>query len=292
MKAEELWEKSKQFLVSEQPIELPEVIYHYCPLSSFMGIIQSGEIWLSHQASMNDLTEARWFYHNLAEEAKKRITEQNKKRIQSFLHKFEQDIKDYFIASFSKAPDVLSQWTMYADNGRGVAIGFHTHKFEMERKVPRFGTSKLGIFPITYLESTIRERAKELIELAAEGIWGDTLPSVEPLILATKHEGFENEKEVRIVEVQDMRTNYNPDITGLRKRHPGESYRYRVRGNNELIMYRSLSYRNKNNVFNLHSLWLGPQNEIDYKALDGLLNSEKIVIDNGVQRSDIPYFQL
>lgn len=292
MKNRELWEKSKQFLVSDQPIELPEVIYHYCPLSSFMGIIQSGEIWLSHQASMNDLTEARWFYHILTEEANKRISEQNKECIQSFLHNFELNIRDYFIASFSKSPDVLSQWAMYADNGRGAAIGFHTNAFKMGRKIPCSGISKLGIFPVNYIESTKRNQAKDLIELVIEGIWGDNPPSVEPLILSTKHEGFANEKEVRIVEVQDMRTNNNPDISGLRKRHPGESYRYRLRGNNELIMYRPLSYRKKDEDFHLHSIWLGPQNEIDNKALDGLLDSERIVIDKGIHRSDIPFFQL
>jgi hypothetical protein len=36
------------------------LIYHYCGPDAFLKIVQSKEIWLSHQATMNDSEEGKW----------------------------------------------------------------------------------------------------------------------------------------------------------------------------------------------------------------------------------------
>jgi hypothetical protein len=43
---------------------------------------------------------------------------------------------EFFIASFSRDLDELSQWRAYADNGRGYAIGFAPRVFRIEENRP------------------------------------------------------------------------------------------------------------------------------------------------------------
>jgi hypothetical protein len=291
MDAEEIKRKTEQFLARDEDQDLPEVLYHYCPFSAFVGIIESGELWWSHQNSMNDLSEARWFLHLLQEEAQKIATEKNRDRLFSFIQTFELNLKDYFILSFSTEPDILSQWVMYADNGRGVAIGFYMSSFDLPHRVPYMSGSSTnrGIFLVDYSEKTVRQRARDLIELVSVGAWGDIPPSVEKLSLSTKHVGFSNEKEVRIVEVQDFRTAFNPDIPGLRMRYPGEAYQYRVRPSGELVVYRSQPYRITESDFHLHSIWFGPEARVDRHAFHALLEANRIVLDCGSFRSEIPF---
>lgn len=284
--------KTEQFLSRDEDEKLPEVIYHYCPFSAFVGILETGELWLSHQNSMNDLSEARWFYHLLHQEANQVATNDNRELLAAFLRNFELNLKDYFILSFSTEPDILSQWVMYADSGRGVAIGFYTEQFPVKHRVPHLSLSSStnrGIFSVDYSENTARQRAKDLIGLVAAGIWGDMPPNVERLSLSTKHAGFSNEKEVRLVEVQDFRFNLNPDFPGLRTRYPGKAYRYRVRPGGELVVYRTQKYRVPEAEFHLHSLWFGPEARVDDHAYHALLEANRVEIDHGTFRSEIPY---
>ena len=53
---------------------IPPVIYHYCSVNSFMKIIENRCIFASIHTSLNDFTEASWFYNILKKEAESEST--------------------------------------------------------------------------------------------------------------------------------------------------------------------------------------------------------------------------
>lgn len=277
---------------------VPEVIYHYCPIEAFKGIVESGELWLSHHASMNDVSDTTYFFDLLVQEFRSisdTLNEKQRSVARSFLEFYQLNQWDYFIASFSSEPDILSQWVMYTNNGHGVCIGFYSSDFRMKRYVPHFSTSvsdRRGMFPVRYTETTAREKARACIELAVSEVFGKSFFSTGHLSLSTKHQGFANEKEIRIVEINGVSTPINPDWTGLQMRNPSEAFLYRSRGKSEIVMYRKLQFRDADHSVphHLHSLLIGPQSTIDGRMLGPFLQSHNVVVDNPIRPSDIPYY--
>jgi hypothetical protein len=113
---------------------LPKTIYHYTNMAGFQGIIDSGMVWATHLAYMNDFSE---YLHavnvagNISRELKDRETQETKKlfynAMEEILHPTRVSIADYppiFIACFSEAEDDLSQWRAYGRGEGGVSLGF------------------------------------------------------------------------------------------------------------------------------------------------------------------------
>jgi hypothetical protein len=116
-----------------QPI--PSEVWHYTTLIGLQGILSSGTIWATEARSTNDATE---FVHtrDIALEFLKTAERPNEhfefaltdayKVIESVFNKGALSVNEteVFIASFSAAEDLKSQWADYADRHRGVSIGF------------------------------------------------------------------------------------------------------------------------------------------------------------------------
>ena len=129
----------------------------------------------------------------------------------------------FFMACYSRAPDDLGQWRAYADNGRGFAIGFAPAMFRVVDPAP---PDRLPEFvgPVRYEdaeicaghEAPLRKAAEIFLETAdaerelmrdkAVGIpfMQEFARSViaSPLIwncLTSKHSGYADEREVRLV---------------------------------------------------------------------------------------------
>ncbi|TGM51237.1 DUF2971 domain-containing protein [Leptospira vanthielii] len=282
------------FLKSSKEIIVPDVVYHYCSLESFTKIIESGNLFLSHHTAMNDLSDTRLFFHVLIQKAQSIANESNKKILADFLHVFEINLRDYFIACFSKEPDVLSQWNMYGDRGRGVAIGFLTRNLHIESQIPSYNIldpKKLrGIFPIEYISETQDNFADELISLVLKGFFKDIPPNVEKLVLQKKHRSFIQEEEIRIVEIQDTRNNLNPDFIGLRTNFVGEHFNYRAKNNRELIPYRTHQFKSPEDPnYELESIWLGPENRTKENILRLFLNKHRISLRDKIYYSKSPF---
>lgn len=102
-----------------------DVLYHYCPLDAFVGIIQSKQIWLTNIFCMNDAAEHYWL-RRVAQDILQRKPHADETLSKSFASKLfpKEEDTDLYCCCFSRADDSLSQWRAYADDGRGVAIGF------------------------------------------------------------------------------------------------------------------------------------------------------------------------
>lgn len=279
--------------IQQGQITLPNVIYHYCPLEIFPQIIGSGHLHLTHHSGMNDLTDTRLFFENLKHSAQKKKNPETSERLTKFLRHIEINLKDYFIGCFSEEPDMLSQWHMYGDKGRGVAIGFWTENLGLEAQIPYFSddprTNK-GIFRVQYTQSAQDELADEIIRLCIEENLEPQNISVDMLTLTQKHISFSQEKEIRIVEVQDLRLELNPDNLALRTPFLGKHFEYKVRANRQIVPYRKHDFRFKPATeFQLHSIWLGPENHTSVEVIQMLLEKNYIHATYGIHRSSTPF---
>ncbi|TMO53083.1 DUF2971 domain-containing protein [Pseudoalteromonas phenolica] len=115
----------------------PDYFYHYTSVESAFYILGGDSpksdkliLRLSSPEAMNDSKELKMFYERL-EKLKATIS------IKRFIRKIANEVEDEFlfhVLSFTEEPDKLSQWSMYGDNGKGVALGFSRELLELDMK--------------------------------------------------------------------------------------------------------------------------------------------------------------
>lgn len=124
----------------EKAVEMPKTVYHYCSLESFLSILQTSSLRLSNIGKSNDPTEIINIVPVLKDVTKEIITEYNKLLSDSYrfttettsdlVDRFFEDLSiNFYVICFSEDGNLLSQWDRYADNAKGVAIGFNTRHF-------------------------------------------------------------------------------------------------------------------------------------------------------------------
>jgi len=130
--------------------QIPEILYHYCSLDTFVKIIQNKTLRLSEIAKSNDSMECRWLERVVIPNLIRKTlgerldrseidTARHEEIINEAINSFEifyrndQDIfqqRMILAICFSKEADLLSQWRGYANDGQGVAIGFNSEIFK------------------------------------------------------------------------------------------------------------------------------------------------------------------
>lgn len=134
-------------------LETPSTLYHYCSLNTFLSIVKNSSIWLSDVQKSNDRKEMTWFRHQYYDyllDLYNKTTDKDTKTICEII--FTIAAKDGFdkcpswllpavnansqqlieifgslrVYAFclSELSDSLGQWRGYANDGKGVAIGF------------------------------------------------------------------------------------------------------------------------------------------------------------------------
>lgn len=105
------------------------MVYHYCNLDALIGILTYKVLWASNYKYLNDHEEidaAKVIILNYLDIIQENIKSSDIKDILiSKIKSSAGSVNDYFITSFSKESDVLSQWRAYSENGRGVCIGLN-----------------------------------------------------------------------------------------------------------------------------------------------------------------------
>ncbi len=197
--------------------------YYYCSLSTFLNIIKNQQIYLSDPLKMNDKLEIKWYLDRLKNEElnsnkfEPSILDRLRNRSQ-LNFTFEQLVEildsrgqhSTYISCFSKKPDILSQWRAYADDGKGVSIGFNLKKLA--------GADNLLVNEVIYtnkfnddvnesdiecvadtIQTVIRENKiveeSEIIEVF--------LHELIPELLKYKNPAFKEEKEIRLIYLSD-----------------------------------------------------------------------------------------
>ncbi len=103
-------------------------IYHYTSIESLYKIVNSRSLRLSSSQYLNDSKEQKIIKELInLELLDKESISYDINRINQIKDLFDENL-ELFIISFSKHRDLLSQWRGYADNSRGVSIGFNVDK--------------------------------------------------------------------------------------------------------------------------------------------------------------------
>lgn len=144
----------------------PYIVYHYCGLESFLSIMNNSTIRLTNISKSNDRSEIQYCFDVFEKTLKDSCIEFSKKyvdntEIKNHFSDIDYDslvakavLNDsliYYAACFSAESDLLSQWRGYANDGKGVAIGFYSKNFMNARDLKNVKYNK-----ITYDMHTVK----------------------------------------------------------------------------------------------------------------------------------------
>jgi len=123
--------KNDELLAEMRPHGLAP-IYHYTSVAGALAILSSKTIWLSSAATMNDHAEGKWLEQLLLDHETEHVMSRGQARSVDESEAmramwqlvFRSLAPQAYLACFSAAPDMLSQWRAYADDAQGIAIGF------------------------------------------------------------------------------------------------------------------------------------------------------------------------
>lgn len=101
------------------------MLYHYCATETFLSILRHRSIWMSSLNLTNDSTEGKVMIRSILRYAALRGVYNGLERwLEQALGMI--NAGETFGFCLSEQSDLLSQWRGYADDGRGVSIGFRT----------------------------------------------------------------------------------------------------------------------------------------------------------------------
>ncbi len=148
--------------MTNETINIPKLIYHYCSIEAFLSIIQNGELYLSTTKYMNDSMESKLLFPRI----KKMENQQSEAFWVTNLYKAVDLIPQYksgiHISCFSAHKDLLSQWRGYANDGTGIAIGVDTKILTSGSSKTNKRISNLALLKVVY-DST--EQNKKIIDI-------------------------------------------------------------------------------------------------------------------------------
>lgn len=147
-------------------------VYHYCPVETFLSIIEgkgsvcgNTNIRLTHTDFLVDTLDNKFLMEYLDPILKEYGLD----------NKFESSKNDIFIACFSKTADNVHMWNVYADNEKGLAIGFDFSSIinDMKSELRENHTDFLSLNEVIYNQPNdvekIIEGYKERLLLLKEG---------------------------------------------------------------------------------------------------------------------------
>lgn len=252
--------------------QIPDILYHYCSVSTFYNIMKNQSIWLSDISKSNDSQELNWATEQFKEfyrytwlryvrevTKKKSLTEEESQkfdRIKTILDAYLcDDIYKYWVFCLSEKADDLGQWRGYADDGHGLAIGFDTEPFaaiDVEFADVNdsfdFCFRKIGYGEAALFEyfDMMTEQMEISAEIEPDAAISRILTSAKLMIDSAswfKNSGFKSEKEWRLIYKKltvDLHNNKLPtfpdELSKLAKFFSFGSFGY-IPKNNDLVSH-------------------------------------------------------
>jgi hypothetical protein len=219
-------------------------------------------LWLSDSLKTNDAFELKWIFQ-LARELEPQ-------RIEQIIYL--ESIYDLFLKSFyrphmicfSKNGDLLSQWRGYADDGKGVSLGFRRKYFN---KIKNVENLELKFFEVGYNNNVQKKAVKSILnnseldskinryiskqEKTQKDLF-ELLPSISELYkygINFKNPAFVEERELRIIHGYPE-VAAEPDI-----------FQFRFTNDN-LISYIEIPINLENNSPMISEIIIGPKSRV------------------------------
>lgn len=245
-------------LVPEDAFHIKKpLLAHYTTIQTLEKILASNEVWFSNPLFMNDLDEVRFgvlWGNTLVMQSEEiaaacQAPERTTLFRQSFAHYFgqfdTQHVLDTYVFCMSEHErddndGMLSMWRGYGANGNGAAIVFDTANLRVAE------TSPLIISNVHYARTEERiDWLKKLISQFAQLLRASNIPQekvhlgayslferIKLFALFSKHGGFKEEREWRVV--------YMPDRDANKKLEPMLHYAIGPRGIEPKLKYKVL----------------------------------------------------
>ena len=184
--SEEIEERIRKKLYGETFYKKESLLYHYTSLENLPKIISNGEITFraTNVRYLNDPNELLLSY---------------KWRNTSVKKHFDKEWKKTFVISFSNEIAKIPIWSMYADNGRGVALGFNPNL------LPNTIPSPFSFSKSFYFDDEEGAYLCEYIEKNWKSLKKDT-NTILQCVSSIKSNAYEYEKESRLI-FQSLPTN-------------------------------------------------------------------------------------
>lgn len=244
--------------------EKSDIVYHYCTLQGFLGIIQNASLWVSDISKSNDGLECIYGRNQIRD----RIEQEIKSDAEAMYawktgYGMNDDLFDSmltYVACFSEKEDCLSQWRGYADDGKGMAIGFNKkileQLFQFKRHNLKFAKA---IYDKNkqerYIEKLVKENLRKMEVKGVQHVGLELNTNYKIEFSLCKHPSFVEEEEWRLV-FTSYPYGHEMKVGNITFSMP----KYRVSGG-KLISYRELCFSNIKREF-IKEIWIGPKAKV------------------------------
>lgn len=150
------------------------IVYHYCSLETFKGIIENKCLWLCDVRKSNDNKECLALPEKIYEISNQmqiieKCPEEQRPALERIFRFFLKNPVAVYTACFTKKRDDLNQWRGYAADGTGLCIGFRKKYFcALNSSVDGFLKYRTVKYHNSHLEKTATSFAKKLENLKNE----------------------------------------------------------------------------------------------------------------------------
>lgn len=190
------------------------MIYHYCNAIAFKSIVDTKQIWLTDISKLNDCSEYRSGFDIISEILEDKGLSGN--QVLQEIHTNKLNINfQILIGCFSQEGDSGSQWRLYADDSRGLSIGFdenEIHTFTMFNQFIKNGLKPIypsvNYYPVCYDSSKFVLKVTDLIDSINKD--NSTL-KYQKMALALrrfsalyKDSYFKDEREIRVIAERNL----------------------------------------------------------------------------------------
>lgn len=249
-----------------------EILYHYCSVETFYNVIKESKLWLSDIEKSNDYRECVACREIVDEKIKEYLNNDNQ-ALKAWNTWYERGNETTFSRTFgvcfSESEDQLSQWRGYAQNGKGLAIGFDKKILEELNLI-----HKIYIAFGKVIYNNVEEYVKDIV---AENIDKFEYKGIEHAAFElsqnyrlqfpfVKNPGFEEEKEWRGVVCSPIGHGNIPSSEKI----VFSKIKYRV-SDDKLIPYIEMNFEKvKQNI--IKKILIGPKSELEIQDIVDFLN--------------------
>lgn len=182
--------------------------YQYTSLEGFLGILRSGELWLSDYLCLNDTAELN---HGvaMAQKAFLEVAGERSESREMLLAQSHPDVSKHriCIASFSTASDSLSQWRAYGPVAVGFelgGLGFGYSNTVREGPVVYDPAHQFAMLRLlAHLNATAWERERPSEKRRLRPLYFDNVDRLLDVVAFFKNAGFADERELRMVHTEN-----------------------------------------------------------------------------------------
>lgn len=194
-------------------------LFHYTNSAGLVGITKDRKLWATHILHLNDASEYRESISRVREEVERIESASTREGTQRLLLALDgvliAEDMNVFVTSFSERGNVLSQWRAYSGSGAGYSIGFDPLQLDYLAAHPE-STFVQCIYQEDRQRRLITAIAEALLDLFRDEHTADMylwqqirypefLKTVR-FIAAIKHSGFREEREWRLIRIDEEGT--------------------------------------------------------------------------------------